>query len=516
MRRILWVTLILLAAINGEATGDRQVRVGVAWQQLASNRERVAMSIRAAGGEPVFLPQMRPAGFEYVGDEVHPRYLDKQGVLLQPYADIVKRDTYRGTDIDSVMRDIQAVVFLGGGDISPTLFAVPQPWHGIEEECNYESTRDLSEYLTMTYCLDHHIPILGLCRGMQLLGVVSGAPLIQDLGVYYRSMGKTDRFVHRASRGADGKRHYTPHDVTVVDTASIIYAIARTLNIDNVPSWHHQAVGDITATPLRVTAVTRDDDIEVIEAIERTDVRFALGVQFHPEEAVRMHLAGEDQAAHFMSCEQGVDYFRALINEAGRTIRSKAYLRSDTAVNGKTAEDCYMFFAVLGKAEQGTPQGAEAELSLLLNLYESRHPGADNPSIQEIAQWATDCGWFAHAARRWETTAGPEYVAVARSVLAGNRVMPPYILEHDCMEDLAYIETNGVRYSPYQKDKYISGVTVCYQATVHEHKGRRFGFKRPTHWTFYSFPTPTSDPFGYLCGEDCPHHNSTSEADIIR
>ena len=105
---------------------------------------------------------------------------------------------------------------------------------------------------------------------------------------------------------------------------------------------------------------------------------------------------------------------------------------------------------------------------------------------------------------------------MAHSVLAGNRVMPPYILEHDCKEDLAYIETNGVRYSPYQKDKYVSGVTVCYQATVHEHNGRRFGFRRPTHWTFYSFPTPTSDPFGYLCGDDCPHHNSTSEDDIIR
>lgn len=516
MRRFGAFLIVMLLVNCGAAAGDELVRVGIAWQQSSSNYERAAMAIRAAGGEPVILPQMRPAGFEYVDDEVAQRCLDAQGVLLQQYADIVKRDAYHGTAIDSLMQGIQAVVFLGGGDISPTLFAVPEPWHGIAEECNYETTRDLSEYLTMTYCLDHHIPILGLCRGMQMLGVVSGAPLIQDLGVYYREKGKTDRYLHRAARDAAGKRHYTPHDVTVTDTTSIIYDITRTTDIRNVPSWHHQAVGDVTGTPLKVTAVTRDDGTEVIEAIERTDVRFALGVQFHPEEAVRMHLSGEPQASQFMTCEQGIDYFRALVKEAGRCIRSKAYLRSDTTVNGKTADECYMFFAVLGKAEQGTPAGAEAELSLLLNLYESRHPDAVDPSIQEIAQWATDCGWFAHAARRWEKTVGPDYVAVAHSVLAGNRVMPPYILEHDCMEDLAYIETDGVRYSPYQKDKYVSGVTVCYQATVHEHNGRRFGFRRPTHWTFYSFPTPTSDPFGYLCGEDCPHRNTTSEEDIIR
>lgn len=514
---LITISLVVGAAINGWAADQAaEVTVGIAWQQKASNFYRAIQAIKAAGGKPVILPQMRPAGFDYDGTEIQAKYLDGNGILLQQYADMVKRDTYHGTDIDSVMRDIDAVVFLGGGDISPTLFASPEPWHGIEAELNYQTTRDLSEYLTMTYCLDHDIPILGLCRGMQMLTVVSGAPLIQDLGTYYRSLGKQDRYVHRSARDADGNRHYTPHDVTVTDTTSLLYSICRTTTIHNVPSWHHQAAGDISGTPLRVTAVTTHDGVDVIEAVERTDRHFALGVQFHPEEAVRMHLAGEPQAAQFMPLEDAVKYFKALIGAASRRIKAKAYTRSDVTVNGKTADECYMFFAVLGKAEQGSPAGAEAELSLLLNLYESRHPGAADPSIQEVAQWATDCGWFAHASRRWETTAGPEYVAVAHSVLGGKRVMPSYILEHDCVEDLAYIETDGVRYSPYQKDKYVSGVTVCYQATVHEHNGRRFGFRKPSHWIFYSFPTAKSDPFGYLCGDDCPHHNSVSEEDIVR
>ena len=415
--------MCLMAALAAQSA-DNTVRIGIAWQQTASNFARAIQAVKAAGAEPVILPQIKPAGFEYDGTEIQPRYLDENGILLQTYADIVKRDTYHGTDLDQVMRDIQGVVFLGGGDISPTLFANPEPWHGIEQERNYQTTRDLSEYLTMAYCLDHNIPILGLCRGMQMLAVVSGAPLIQDLGAYYQSLNKRYRHVHRSVRDANGHRHYTPHDVTVTDTASILYGICHTTCIQHVPSWHHQAAGDLSGTPLRVTAVTSDDGVDVIEAIERTDQHFALGVQYHPE--------------------------------------------------------------------------------------------ADDPSIQEIAQWATDCGWFAHATRHWQATAPADYVAVAHSVMAGNRVMPSYILEHDCVEDLAYIETDGVRYSPYQKDKYVSGVTVCYQATVHEHGGRRFGFRKPSHWIFYSFPTAKSDPFGYLCGEDCPHHNSDSEQDIVR
>lgn len=318
MRQVLlyfFVAWSLVWGMSAQAGDDTAaVKVGIAWQQSADNFKRAIQAVKAAGGVPVILDQMRPAGFEYDGTELQPKYLDKNGILLQHYADIVKRDTYHGTNIEQVMQGIQAVIFLGGGDISPTLFATPQPWHGIEAERNYQTTRDLSEYLTMTYCLDHDIPMLGLCRGMQMLGVVSGAPLIQDLGAYYQRIGKQDHYVHRAPRDSNGERHYTPHDVTVTDTTSILYTITHSALIHGVPSWHHQAVGDVSGTPLKVTAITVDDDIPVIEAIERTDARFALGVQFHPEEAVKKHLTQADDAARFMPLEDALNYFRALIN----------------------------------------------------------------------------------------------------------------------------------------------------------------------------------------------------------
>ena len=508
------LSLVVFAMSGGEA-----VRVGIAWQPNVSSYDRVILAIEQAGGEAVILPQLRPAGFDYDGMVLSPKYVDEMGVLRLEYAEIVKRDTYHGTDADELLAGVQAVVFLGGGDISSTLFAIPQTWHGIADDSPANATRDVSEYLTMVYCLDHDIPVLGLCRGMQMLGVVSGAPLIQDLGNFFDEMGKKYHFLHRMQRDAKGKRYYTPHDVVVTDSASLLFDICGTDIIRDVPSWHHQVVGDVTGTPLKVTGITPTEGEYIIEVIERTDKHFALGVQFHPEEAVRQHVTGQPDASRFMPIEDAVKYFTALIDhaqEGRRFIPGKAYTRSDTTVYPKTADECYNFFAVLGRAEQGSLEGATAELSLLLNLFERRHPEAGDVSIQEVAKWATECGWFAHASRRWEKTASPEYVAVAKNVLGGNRVFPQNIVEHDCREDLAYIETNGVRYSPYQNDKYVSGVTVCYQAPVHEHNGRKFGFRHPVHWVFYSFPAPKSDPFGSLCDEGCGHENVTSEEDIVR
>ena len=311
-----WICVLVVVAVSLAATaGDgSRVRVGLAWQPNETAYDRVVLSIEHAGGEAVILPQMKPAGFEYEGSVLCPKFIDEMGVLRQEYADIVKRYTYQGTDIAEALADVQAVVFLGGGDISSTLFAVPQTWHGIADDSPANATRDVSEYLTMAYCLDHDIPVLGLCRGMQMLAVVSGAPLIQDLGEFFDEMGKNYHFLHRMQRDAEGKRYYTPHDVTVTDRSSLLYAITATDTIHDVPSWHHQVVGDVAGTHLKVTGVTLTDGVDIIEAIERTDKRFALGVQFHPEEAIRQHVKGETGASRFMPIDEAVKYFIALIS----------------------------------------------------------------------------------------------------------------------------------------------------------------------------------------------------------
>ena len=98
-------------------------------------------------------------------------------------------NTWHDSNAEDAVKDIGFVVFTGGEDISPSLFYEPEPWHGVVEEIDYNAERDVSDYLTMSYCLDHDIPVLGSCRGMQMLAVVSGAEIMQDIPSYFLEHG---------------------------------------------------------------------------------------------------------------------------------------------------------------------------------------------------------------------------------------------------------------------------------------------------------------------------------------
>ena len=93
-------------------------------------------------------------------------------------------------------------------DRSPSLYAVQEDWHHVEAEIDYNAARDVSDYLTMAYCLDHDIPILGFCRGSQMLGVVSGATMIQDLPVWFASHNLDYNYEHRREI-SEGERIFT-------------------------------------------------------------------------------------------------------------------------------------------------------------------------------------------------------------------------------------------------------------------------------------------------------------------
>ena len=289
--------------------------IGVCWRADTTSTSFVAtlMAIREAGGTPVILKPVKAAGLPYVGDDLSPECLDEQGVLKQPYADIVKQNTYKGADIESYLGGIKVIVFPGGEDICPTLFATPEPWHGIEEEKNFDAKRDVSDYLLMSWCLDHDIPTLCICRGMQVLATVSGATMIQDLKTWFESQGMEYHNDHR-DKTPDGKA-FASHDVSVTDQSSLFYKIAGTTQIEDVPSWHHQAVGSVEGTPLKVTGITKTNGTDVIEAVERTDKTFFIGIQFHPEVAVKKILEQSPDTSKFMPYEEAMKYFRAIVEK---------------------------------------------------------------------------------------------------------------------------------------------------------------------------------------------------------
>ena len=319
--------IIALAAIvfsscktnnTSSSTPDNEpVRIGIAWRADTTSEfyTNVVRALREAGAEPVLLTQVKMANFEYNGSTLSSSYIDKNDILLQQYADMVKQGTNASNAATSVA-GVAAVVFTGGEDIVPTLLREPQPWHNIEAEKDYNATRDISDYLTLAYCLDNDIPVMGMCRGMQMMVVVSGGTIIQDIPTYFSQQGKTYNFEHRNNVESGQYRDYAPHDVTVTDTTSWLYSISGQKVIHNVPSWHHQAAGSVEGTPLCVTGLTATDGVNIIEAVQRTDKTFAVGLQFHPEAAIVKCLDSTENASQFMSYDEALAYFKTLVEQA--------------------------------------------------------------------------------------------------------------------------------------------------------------------------------------------------------
>ncbi len=130
-----------------------------------------------------------------------------------------------------------------------------------------DSERDAIEFSLLEYALAQDLPVLAICRGLQVLNVFQGGSLIQHLN-------PPDR--HQRT---DGDRSVAMHAVTI-DPDSLLFTIAGTRTWQ-VNSRHHQA-GKGVGKGLRVLAVDAEDG--TVEALERPDKRFVVGVQWHPED----------------------------------------------------------------------------------------------------------------------------------------------------------------------------------------------------------------------------------------
>jgi putative glutamine amidotransferase len=169
--------------------------------------------------------------------------------------------------VAEVIDRLDAIVFAGGADIDPDIYGeVP---HG--ESTGTRPERDAGEIPLMRAALDRDLPLLGICRGMQLLAVVSGGSLVQHLP---ELVGHDD---HRPTPGV-----YGMHEVRL-DAGSRIAAI---LGEDvSVPTYHHQGLA--SAGSLKITGWAQDGTPEAVEDPER---RFTLGVLWHPEAAEDLRL----------------------------------------------------------------------------------------------------------------------------------------------------------------------------------------------------------------------------------
>ena len=328
-----WALAAILAIICGACiyiwrSGDdtpsdssrKEVRIAIAWRADSENEfcTNIVEAFREVGVTVTVLPQVKADYLDYSGDAVAATCIDSCGIgyLSEASGALVRSRGCDGSNAAEVLSGVDGVIFTGGEDIAPTLLATPQDWHHIEAEIDYNAARDVSDYLTMTYCLDHDIPLIGFCRGAQMLGVVSGSTIIQDIPTWFARQGLSYNYEHRREK-AEGMnyRDYAPHDVTLSE-GSLLARFFGTATLTGCPSWHHQALLSTDGTPLRVTATTTVSSIDMVEGIERTDKRCAVGVQFHPEAAIVKHTGravNNENADQFMAYDAAIPLFRAFI-----------------------------------------------------------------------------------------------------------------------------------------------------------------------------------------------------------
>lgn len=193
-------------------------------------------SVFAAGGIPVAIPTITDAG-----------------------------------DYDYYLDMLDGILFTGGVDINPKCYG-EEP---IREINNIASYKDEYELGLFKKAYERKMPIFGICRGHQLINVALGGKLYQDIN---RQI--PDSYGHYPNEIPEDELY---HSVSLVE-GSKLHDIMQENKL-HVNSFHHQAIKTLGSN-LVVTAVSRDN---IIEAVESTEDRYLLGVQWHPECLTKRH-----------------------------------------------------------------------------------------------------------------------------------------------------------------------------------------------------------------------------------
>jgi putative glutamine amidotransferase len=170
-------------------------------------------------------------------------------------------------DPAAILNRVDGVLLTGGLDVDPGLYGeAPHP------KTEAAPDRDRFEVPLSRTAVAQGIPLLAICRGVQVLNVAAGGTLVQDIPSAIRS-----DLAHSIDRPKD----QIAHEVRVTAGTRLAEALGPGTPLDacSVNSRHHQSVGRV-APQFVVAAVSSDG---VVEAIERPDAQFCVGVQWHPE-----------------------------------------------------------------------------------------------------------------------------------------------------------------------------------------------------------------------------------------
>lgn len=186
---------------------------------------------------------------------LHQSYVDR---LRDAGADVVVVPP--GPVPDRLLDVIDGIVLTGGPDVDPSRYG--QPKHPTTDPA--DPLRDETEISLVRAALEARRPVLGICRGMQVMAVATGGTLIQHL---------PERVGHDEHAAAPGR--FGRHPVRIVPGSRLQEILGDEID---VPTLHHQGV--VTHPGFRVAAQAEDG---TVEAIEKPDHPFCIGVQWHPE-----------------------------------------------------------------------------------------------------------------------------------------------------------------------------------------------------------------------------------------
>lgn len=172
--------------------------------------------------------------------------------------------------MNAVFEKLDGVFLTGGVDVDPSRYGESRhPKCGVTDP-----DRDAIELMLLAHATATNKPVLAVCRGIQILNVARGGSLYQDVGAMVPAALKHDHF----PTTDQPSRSYLAHDISV-NADSLLGNILGD-PVVSVNSMHHQAIKEL-APGLRATAFAPDG---IIEAVEATDHRFLVAVQWHPEE----------------------------------------------------------------------------------------------------------------------------------------------------------------------------------------------------------------------------------------
>lgn len=164
-----------------------------------------------------------------------------------------------------VVSHLDGLLLAGGGDIHPSRFGEET----LPECGRLEEARDISEFLLLKAALDCHMPVFGICRGVQVLAVAMGGTLFQDI---------ESQLSIPAGKHKQDPPYDNPHHTVRFKEGGLFARITDTLMMPT-NSMHHQSIKD-AGSQLKIEGITMDGIIEAVSMVDREEV---FGVQFHPE-----------------------------------------------------------------------------------------------------------------------------------------------------------------------------------------------------------------------------------------